>query len=299
MELSGSTAAAPAVSVVVPCFNGGRYLDGLMTALARQTFRDFEVIVVDDGSTDAPTIKKLAELEGRARIVRQNNRGVAAARNAGIHEARADIVFTFDCDDLIDPIFLAETVAALRAAPASVGMAVTDSRLMGVESGVLPRYFNRFDLLFSNTLSTALVLRKDSWRIAGGYDESMRDGYEDWEFSLRLVRAGFSAIAIAKPLYIYRVAEDEQTNSISSRIHANRLYAKLWREIRRRHAQSYRPLAMTRLWWETRDGTGRLSLWKALVGYALALVLPDSLFNELYARLHRRRASSAPEPLHV
>jgi hypothetical protein len=176
---------------------------------------------------------------------------------------------------------------------------VTDSRLMGVESGVLPRYFNRFDLLFSNTLSTALVLRKDSWRIAGGYDESMRDGYEDWEFSLRLVHAGFRAIAIAKPLYIYRVAEDEQTSSISSRIHAKRLYAKLWREIRRRHAQSYQPLAMMRLWWETRDGTGRLPLCKGLVGYTLALALPDRLFNELYARLHRRRAPSAPEPLHV
>lgn len=298
-ELSGSTTAAPTVSVVVPCFNGGRFLDGQMATLARQTFRNFEVVIVDDGSTDEPTIQKLAELEGAARIVRQANRGVAAARNAGIRGARADIVFTFDCDDLIEPAFLAETVTALQAAPADVGMAVTDCRLMGVESGTLSRYFNRFDLLFSNTLSTALVLRKECWRAAGGYDETMREGYEDWEFSLRLVDAGFRAIAIAKPLYIYRVASDEQTTSISSRIHAKRLYAKLWREIRNRHAPNYRPLAMARLWWATRDGSGRMSLWKGLAGYALALVLPDRLFNEIYARLHRRRASTMPESRHA
>jgi glycosyltransferase involved in cell wall biosynthesis len=298
-ELSGSTQAAPAVSVVVPCFNGGRFLDGQTAALARQTFRDFEVIIVDDGSTDEPTIRKLAELEGRVRIVRQNNRGVAAARNAGIRTARADIVFTFDCDDSLEPEFLAETVTALRAARSDVGMAVTDSRLMGEASGVLPRYFNRFDLLFSNTLSTALVLRKECWRAAGGYDETMREGYEDWEFSLRLVDAGFRAITIAKPLYIYCVANDDRGSSISSRIHIKRLYAKLWRDIRKRHAQSYRPLAMVQLWWTSRDGTGRMPLWKGLAGYALALALPDRWFNEMYARLHRRRTWTGREALHA
>lgn len=289
MEPIGSAETVPAVSIVVPCFNGGCFLDRTMAALARQTFRDFEVIIVDDGSTDELTVRKLAQLDGQARIVRQNNKGAAAARNTGIREARAEIVFTFDCDDSIEPTFLAETVGALKAAPCEVGMAFTYARLTGAEAGVLPRYFNRFDLLFSNIVSTALVLRKDSWRAAGGYDETMREGYEDWEFSLRLARAGFRGIAVAKPLYLYRVASDDETSSISSSIHAKRLYAKLWREIRKRHAQSYRPLAMVRLWWTTRDGTGRIALWKGLMGCVLALALPDRLFNELYARLHRRR----------
>jgi glycosyltransferase involved in cell wall biosynthesis len=297
MDSTSSANAVPALSVVVPCFNGGRYLDDAMAALARQTFRDFEIVIVDDGSTDELTIRALARLEGQARIIRQRNRGAAAARNSGISAARAAIVFTFDCDDAIEPTFLAETVTALQAAGPEVGMVCTDSRLMGAESGVLPRYFNRFDLLFSNTVSTALVLRKESWRAAGGYDETMRQGYEDWEFSLRLVQAGFRGIAIAKPLYIYRVAADEQPSSISSSIHARRLYAKLWREIRKRHAASYRPLAMARLWWTTRDGSGRVPLWKGLAGYALAIALPDRLFNALFARLHRRRPQAAPDAI--
>ena len=286
---SNRTPALPAVSVVVPCFNDGRFIDPLMASLAQQTFRDFEIIIVDDGSTDDITARKLAELEGRTRVIRQANRGASAARNTGIRAARAEIVVMIDCDDTVESTFLAETVPALQGAPEDVGMVIAYLRLIGAESGVVPRYFNGFDLLFTNTLSTGLVLRKASWLAAGGYDETMRDGYEDWDFSLRLMGAGFRGIEIPKPLYIYHVAKDNQSSSISSGVHAKRLYAKLWREIRGRHAQDYRPLAMAHRWWVTRDGTGRIPLWKGLMGYALALALPDSLFNRLFVRLHRRR----------
>ena len=163
-------------------------------------------------------------------------------------------------------------------------------RLIGAETGVARRYFNRFDLLFTNTMSPGIVVRKDSWRTAGGYDETMRDGYEDWDFSLRLVEAGFRAIEIAKPLYIYHVAGDDARHSLSSGVHARRLYAKLWRQIRSRHAQSYGPIAIARLWWSRRhDRGGRVALWKGLAGYFAALMLPDTVFNQLFATLQRRR----------
>jgi glycosyltransferase involved in cell wall biosynthesis len=289
---------APAVSIVVPCYNGGRFLDGLMASLARQTFRDFDVVIVDDGSTDDLTLGKLAALRDTApdalrdqvRVIHQANRGASAARNTGAREARADLLFMLDCDDTIEPTFLAEVVAALRAAPPAVGMAVAHMRLIGAETGVARRYFNRFDLLFTNTLSPGIVVRKESWRAAGGYDETMRDGYEDWDFSLRLAEAGFRAIEIAKPLYIYHVAGDDAEHSLSSGVHARRLYAKLWRQIRSRHAQSYGPIAIARLWWSRRhDREGRVALWKGLAGYLAALTLPDTVFNRLFAILQRRR----------
>ena len=288
-----SAKTVPAVSVVVACFNGGRFLDGLMACLEAQTFRDFEIIIVDDGSTDGLTVSKLAALGNRARVIRQPNRGPAAARNTGIRHAHASIIFNLDCDDTIEPTYLAETVPILRAAPADVGMVVTDSRFVGADSGVLPRYFNRFDLLFTNTLSTGLVMRKESWRVAGGYDETMREGYEDWEFSLRLAHAGFRGIEVAKPLYLYRVAGEDQA-SVSNGIHVKRLYAKLWREIRKRHVQSYRPLTMLSVWWNSRDGSGRIPLWKGLAGYLLAVALPDTAFNDLFEKLHRRTPSRQP-----
>ena len=86
----GQPQAHPAVSVVVPCYNAGRFLDGLMASLAEQTLRDFEIIIVDDGSSEEETLRKLAELEKVVRVIHQDNRGLSAARNAGFRAARAE-----------------------------------------------------------------------------------------------------------------------------------------------------------------------------------------------------------------
>jgi len=299
LSRAADQARAPAVSVVVPCFNGGRFIDQLLASLARQTFRDFEIIIVDDGSTELATRQKLSALDPAIRVIRQENSGPSAARNAGIGEARADIVFMLDCDDTIEPTFLAETVPAVRDAPPDVGMVFTHLRLVGAESGMVPRYFNRFDLLFTNTLSSGLVLRKPSWLAVGGYDETMRDGYEDWDFSLRLVRAGYRGIEIPKPLYIYHIGNDEISPSRSSRLHAKRMYGELWRSIRRKHAASYRPLAILRLWWATRGGNGQIPLWKGFAAYVLAILLPDTWFNLLIWRFHRRHMSEDQRPAYA
>jgi glycosyltransferase involved in cell wall biosynthesis len=288
-----SPARSPAVSIVVPCYNGGRFLDGLMTSLARQTFRDFELIVVDDGSRDADTLRKFAALEGQARIIRRPNGGPSAARNTGIRAARADLLFMLDCDDTLEPDFLAETVPLLQASPAEVGMVFTDVRLTGAEIGISTRYFNRFDLLFTNTLSAGLVMRRAAWQAAGGYDEAMRDGYEDWDFSLRLAGAGYRGLRVAKPLYIYQIAT-EAAPSRSTAVDSRRLYGTLWRYIREHHAACYTVPAMIRLWRDTRDGSGRVPLWKGIAAYLLALVLPDALFNLMIARLHRGPRADRP-----
>jgi glycosyltransferase involved in cell wall biosynthesis len=281
----------PAVSVIVPCYNGERFLDSLMASLACQTFQDFEIVIVDDGSDDEATTRKLASLTDRARVIRQDNRGPAAARNTAILAARADIVAMVDCDDTVDPRFLAETVPLLAAAPSEIDMVVAHARLAGAAIGVSRCYFNRFDLLFTNTLSVALVLHKRCWLAVGGYDESMREGYEDWDFSLRLAEAGFRAIEVPKPLYNYYI----RPVSRSSSVNGNRLHAMLWRTIRHKHAQSYSLAAMSRLWMASRDGSGRIPLWKGLAAYMLAHLLPDAWFSWLIAEL-RGRADTSPRP---
>jgi glycosyltransferase involved in cell wall biosynthesis len=289
---------APAVSIIVPCYNGGRFLAAMMASLARQTFRDFEVIVVDDGSTDAETLRNLDALAARARVIHQDNRGPSAARNTGIRVSRADVLFMLDCDDTIEPTFLAETVPLLRSAPSDVGMVVTHLRLVGAETGTVRRYFNRFDLLFTNTLSVGLVVRKRSCEAVGGYDETMREGYEDWDFSLRLASAGYRGIEVPKPLYVYCIGADETLPSRSLGVDKKRLYGKLWREIRHKHPAIYRPLAIWRLWRQSRDGSGRVPLWKGFAAYILALLLPDTLFNQLIARLHRGHRADSPSSAH-
>jgi glycosyltransferase involved in cell wall biosynthesis len=291
---AGGTAASPAgearlaVSFVVPCYNGGRFLDGLMASLTRQTLHDVEIVIVDDGSDDEETLRKLDALKANARVIRQDNRGPSAARNVGIEKARAEIVAMVDCDDLVEPSYLAETVSALQSAPPDVAMAFTHVRTAGGQATIGRRYFNRFDLLFTNTVSVGLVLRKESWRAVGGYDESMREGYEDWDFSLRLMDAGFRGIEVPKPLYIYYIRPDSLWHSRSSDVNKRRLHAKLWRLIRAKHAGDYRLSAILRLWWQSRDGSGAIPLWKGLAALTLAHLMPDAWFSRLIAGMRSR-----------
>lgn len=278
----------PSVSVIVPCYNGGRFMPQLLGSLASQTFRDFEIVIVDDGSTDAATRQELDNVDPSVRVIRQTNKGLSAARNAGITAAAADLVLTLDCDDMIAPNYLSEAVALLDAAPADVALVLSHQQLVGAASGPLERHFNRFDLLFANPIPSAVLLRKSAWQEVGGYDETMREGYEDWEFYLRLMLRGFRGITIPKPCVIYNVSAGGMLFNTSSGKHAN-----IWRSMRRKHAAAYRPLAMLRLWRVSRDGSGHddpghVSVLKAIAAYLMAVALPDALFSMLIAMRRQR-----------
>lgn len=284
----------PAVSVVIPCFNGGRFLDNLLAGLAAQTFRDFEIVIVDDGSTEQGTRDKLAELERSVRVIRQENRGLPGARNTGFREARGEFVLPLDCDDNTEPTLLAETVAALRNAPESIGFVFTHMRLTGVTEGVLPRHFNQFDQLFHNRLPYCMLIRKSAWMAVGGYDEAMRDGYEDWEFNIRLTTAGFRGLEIAKPLFVYRVASEGMLLSKSARMHAT-----LWRQIREKYPDLYSLRGLRKAFRESYPGGGIGTLILVAPVFGLTRTLPDAIVNQLLfyflrVKRHLRRVLALP-----
>ncbi|MDT3686615.1 MAG: glycosyltransferase family A protein [Pseudorhodoplanes sp.] len=269
----------PAVSVVVPCYNGARFIDQLMATLAAQTFRDFEIIIVDDGSGEE-TRAKLDSLGPTVRVIHQVNQGPGAARNTGIEAARAEIVLALDCDDLLEPSYLAETVPVMQAAPADVGLLLTHERMSGLRQGVEEHYFKFFDQLFINRVPSCLMMRKEAWRNAGGYDAAMREGYEDWEFTIAMAAAGYRCIEIPKPLFIYRVSNDGLLLRLSSKLHA-----QLWARIRRKHRDLYRLPALLRLWWTSRHQPGEMSLGRAFALLTAGTLLPDRSFNALINRV--------------
>jgi len=271
---------APRVSVVVPCHNGGRFLESLLASLATQTFRDFEIVVVDDGSTEPQTGDKLAALDPSVRVVRQEQRYMAGARNRGFAEARGELVVPLDCDDTLDPSYLAETVPLLEAAPPDVGFVFTHLRLTGELEGVVERHFNRFDQLLFNYLPYCMLVRRSAWEAAGGYDETLRDGSEDWEFSIRLMFAGYRGIELGKPLFTYAVSLGGMWMSRGARMHGT-----IWRSIRARHAALYRFPALVALWRATRGEKPKLSVLSAAVLLGSARLLPEVWFNDLFYRL--------------
>jgi glycosyltransferase involved in cell wall biosynthesis len=269
--------AAPAVSVIIPCYNGGSFLPAVLQSLAAQTFRDFETIIVDDGSTDAATRELLATLEPGVHVIRQANRGLAAARNTGFRAAQADFVLPLDCDDTLDPPFLAETYTALRAAPADVGFVGTDMRLTGALGAVVERRFDRFTQLFRNQLSYCMLFRKSAWRAVGGYNEGMRDGYEDWEFNVHLIAMGFRGTNIERPLFNYYVSGQGMLMSRSGRMHAT-----LWRRIREQHPEIYRWSWLTTHHDKRNVARRFVRLASAITVLTAARVVPESIMNRLH-----------------
>jgi glycosyltransferase involved in cell wall biosynthesis len=278
----------PIVSIVIPCWNAGQYLPGLFESLDAQLFRDFEAIVVDDGSTDPATLDALRTLPQGVILIRQENHGLPAARNAGFHTATGEFVLPLDCDDRIAPEFLSRGVEKLRADPA-VDFVFSHMRLVGAREGLLERGFNRFDQLFLNQLPYSLLMRRPAWERVGGYDESMRQGYEDWDFNLRLIMSGSSGALLSEPLFVYRVAEGGMLLSKSARRHG-----ELWASIRAKHPAAYRLGALLKLY--RTEGAGRLSLAVALTLLSAALLLPRSWFGSLYQRVLASRARQAPVP---
>jgi len=194
------------VSVVIPCFNYGKYLEEAVQSVLSQTIVSCEAIIVDDGSTDTQTHAVLAQIEklARVRILRQQNQGLPSARNAGILLAQGEYICCLDADDTLEPTYLELAIAVLEA-DHSVGFAYSWVRLFGDEASIWKtRDFDIDDALIDNHTSVSAVFRRDDWLATGGYRAGMRHGYEDWEFWLRLASLGRRGRVMRTPLFNHR-----------------------------------------------------------------------------------------------
>ncbi len=135
------------------------------------------------------------------------------------------------------------------------------------------------------------MLRKKAWSDAGGYDARMREGYEDWEFTIALAAAGYRALVLPKPLFTYRVSNDGLLLRLSAKMHA-----ELWRRMREKHSDIYRLSSVIRLWWTTRHIPGELRLMKAISLLTAATLLPDAWFNALIHKVRAIKMARTPDP---
>lgn len=271
------TTQPPLVSVVLPCYNAHRFLGQALDSVRAQTFRDFEVIVIDDGSTDPETRQFLEKLPADVRVVHQENRGLSGARNRGFEEARGRLVLPLDCDDWIEPEFLDKALGAMEGQDKSRTFAFCQLALEGDAKGRLAKGFNFFEQLFANQLPYCMLMGKDLWRDVGGYDESMRQGYEDWEFNIRLARSGAGAVVVPEPLFHYRVSSAGMLLAISRKRHG-----LLWGKIQEKHAELYRLPSLWRLWRKWRRLPSARPLWLYMLLLASHRLLPERAFLWLF-----------------
>ncbi len=192
------------VSIVIPCYNPGEWLLPAVASARAQTYPRVEIVLVDDGTDSAESLDYLRSAATRADLfLEQANLGLPAARNTGMRAARGRFVLPLDADDLFEPRYVTECVAAMSAS--DLAFVYSDCRVFGERHYIdtLPEY-NLYNLLDRNSLTYAALICKDDWESAGGYDESMRLGYEDWEFWLRLGAANRFGRRLPQPLFRYR-----------------------------------------------------------------------------------------------
>lgn len=208
--VSGRKAAAvagdrPGVAVVIPCYNHGAYIRETLESVRAQDWPAVETVVVDDGSTDEKTVRVLDELRGEGwNVIRQENQGLSAARNTGVRATDAPFFIALDADDRIEPEFIRTLIGPLLK-DGSLGYSYSHVRFFGAAGGVwqCPAYDPR-KLLVENLSVATAVVRRAAFDLVGGYSRDMVHGFEDWDFWLALLSAGFHGHCTPQPLFGYR-----------------------------------------------------------------------------------------------
>jgi glycosyltransferase involved in cell wall biosynthesis len=198
----------PEVTVIIPCHNYGKYLNECVQSVLCQSFRAWEIIIINDGSTDA-THEVVQELlsnypEHTIRYYQQECQGIVQPRNRGATLACGEFILPLDADDIIAPNFLEKTVAVLRNRP-ELGYVSTKALFFGSVNKIWPAQpFYPLALLVTNQQTNTTLYRKRMWQDVGGYDERMIHGYMDWEFWIRCTKKGWMGKQLNEPLFFYR-----------------------------------------------------------------------------------------------
>ena len=197
------------ISVVIPCFNHGQFLTEAVQSVTALNRNDVELIVVDDGSTDEPTRKEMDALSAQGiNVIRQENQGLAAARNAGIRASHGHYIFPLDADDRLRSGWLDHAMGILESDP-QVGVVYGDAQCFGTRTDRwVVGSFDPDRLLYWNFIHASALYRRSIWEQSGGYDGTMPvQGLEDWDLWLGALEHGWRFMYVPEVFFDYRQSE--------------------------------------------------------------------------------------------
>jgi len=217
--------ASPRVSIVITAYNYADYLRDCLDSALSQTYDNYEVIVVDDGSTDnTPEILREYEFEypDRLRVVRLEGQGLPGASNAGIRAADGKYIVRLDADDMFDENILTVEANYLDANP-SIDLIYPDYYTIDKNGDIidhvrLPQVEEEVKLLNRSPLAAGAMYRRDAWDAIGGYDEGL-NYQEDYDFWIRFINQ-FSVQNVNLPLMYYRQHSENMSQNLSGRLEA-------------------------------------------------------------------------------
>ena len=203
------------VSVIIPCYNQGHYIDEAVESVLNQTFQDFEIIIVNDGSTDPFTIEKLQNYSHpKICILHTENQGLAAARNHGIQSSSGEYILPLDSDDKIYQEYLEMAIHILDTYP-NIGIVYCNAEFFGDQTGrwELPT-FSLETILAGNVIFCSAFFRRQDYDKTIGYNPNMQYGWEDWDFWISLLELGYKVYKIPTVQFYYRVRANSMVRQI-------------------------------------------------------------------------------------
>ena len=205
------------VSIIMPCYNDGKYILEAIESIRKQTYTNWELIIVDDGSDDEETLKIIKGLgDEKIKVFHTEHLRPAGARNYGISHATGTYILPLDSDDTIDKTYIQKAVEVIDNNP-KVGVVYCQADLFGEKSGLwdLPKYsFNT--MLLDNIVFVTALFYKSDWEKVGGFNTAMVAGMEDYDFWLSIMSLGREIYQIPEVLFHYRIKPVSRTTGFQN-----------------------------------------------------------------------------------
>ena len=276
------------VSVIIPCYNSGQFLTRSVESILGQTFRKFEIIIINDGSTDKITLQiiKKYRKNNKIRIVNKKNSGLPAARNSGIKVARSKYILMLDSDDWLRLDTL-EIFYNFLERNKKVSYVYSNIHLADEKKGILKKNFNFFEQLFTNQIPYCALFRKSVLSTKFRYDEKMKKGFEDWDLNIRLGASGFYGKCINKNLFNYNVSKQGMLlkNTLSS-------YSEIFRYIRNKNYSEYNFISILKNYIKWKNTKSNYKLFLFLFYRLFLSILNDKQINYFFRKFYRYSTSN-------
>ena len=204
------------VSVIIPCYNQGEFLEECLTSVFASSYKLVEVIVVNDGSTDN-TKSIIDELQNKFifQVIHQENKGLAETRNVGIRVAGGKYILPLDSDDKIGQTYIENAFKTLEL-NLNIGIVYCKALLFGEKQGewILPNYSFE-QILTHNLIFNCALFRREDYDKTNGYNSNMKEGWEDWDFWLSLIELGLQVERLEEVGFYYRIRNNSMVRSLN------------------------------------------------------------------------------------
>ena len=230
------------LSVVIPYYNMGAYVEECVSSIIDSTYKQLEIIIVNDGSTDVDSLQKLDMLASRnkVRVVHRRNKGLALTRNDGAGQARGMYLAFLDADDKIDPFYYERAIRALRK-NTNVYFVGAWAQYFENSTELWPTFTPQppYALVHNPVNSSGLVYKRAAFLAGGMNDPTVDYGLEDYESVISMLHRGYNGVVLPEPLFYYRVRSGSMFRNITRE---KLLYSN--KHIAEKHANYYAKFAV-------------------------------------------------------